>query len=110
MTGPYNICIGLDNHKINFQKLFVCLFSCSGGALDANHMIRGKIADFQMWDRALSDKEVRSLGREAKGSLVTLMQWDLRGSSRVVTSSVTQLENFINNFHHTTYSMNTAEV
>ena len=42
-------------------------------------MIRGKIADFQMWDRALSDKEVRSLGCEAKGSLVTFDDFDAVG-------------------------------
>ena len=42
-----------------------------GGSREQNQMIRGKIADFQMWDRALSDKAVRSLGCEEKVSLVT---------------------------------------
>ena len=42
-------------------------------------MIRGKIADFQMWDRALSDKEVRSLGCDEKGSLVTFEDFDTIG-------------------------------
>ena len=61
-----------------FTHDFFNLF-CSGGALDADQMIRGKIADFQMWDRALSDKEVRSLGCEAKGSLVTFDDFDAVG-------------------------------
>ena len=42
-------------------------------------MVRGKIADFQMWDRALSDKEVRSLGCDTKGSLVSFDDFDAVG-------------------------------
>ena len=30
-----------------------------GGSPSSKQMLQGKIADFQMWDRALSDKEVR---------------------------------------------------
>ena len=50
-----------------------------GDSLDEKQMIRGKIADFQMWDRALSDKKVTSLGCEEKGSLVTFDDFDTVG-------------------------------
>lgn len=42
-------------------------------------MIPGKLADFQMWDRALSDREVRALGCDDKGSLVTFEDFDAVG-------------------------------
>ena len=54
-------------------------FPSLGGSLDENQMVRGKIADFQMWDRAMPDKEVRSLGCDAKGSLLTFDDFDAVG-------------------------------
>ena len=50
-----------------------------GGALERHQMIAGQIADFQMWDRALSDKEVRSMGCDEKGSLITFEDFDTVG-------------------------------
>ena len=42
-------------------------------------MLRGKIADFQLWDRAMSDKELRSLGCDEIGSLITFEDFDTVG-------------------------------
>ena len=46
-------------------------------------MIRVKIADSQIWDKAMPDKEVRSLGCEAKGSLVTYEYFDTVGLGKL---------------------------
>ena len=50
-----------------------------GGSLDENQMLRGKIADFQLWDRAMSDKELRSLGCDENGSVITFEDFDTVG-------------------------------
>ena len=68
-----------------------------GGSLDEKQMLRSKMADFQLWDRALSDKEVTYLGCEEKGAwslLMTLIQLDSESFNKAVTLSVTQLKVF----------------
>ena len=48
-------------------------------------MLHGKIADFQMWDRAMSNDEVRALGCYEKGNLVTFKDFDTVGFGQFKT-------------------------
>ena len=48
-------------------------------------MLHGKLVDFQMWDRAMSNDEVRALGCYEKGNLVTLKDFDTVGFGQFKT-------------------------
>ena len=57
---------------------------CSGGRLDVNLMMPGKLADFRMWDRALSDEEVLSLSCAASDdTILTLDDFEIVGTQQM---------------------------
>lgn len=51
-----------------------------GGGFDEEQMWHGKMTDFQVWDYALNDTEVKSLPCDAKGNLFTFDDFEVVGS------------------------------
>lgn len=62
--------------------LTIFLWYIPGGGLDPNQMVPGNIADFQMWDRAFSDDEVRALGCAETGNVVSFEDMDTIGPNK----------------------------
>ena len=68
----------------SFSKSILLLWTLGGG-LQASQMLHGKLADFQMWDRAMSNDEVRALGCYEKGNLVAFQDFDTVGFGQFKT-------------------------
>ena len=54
-----------------------------GGRLQTSQMVAGSIADFQMWDRAFSNDEVRALRCREKGNVVSFEDFDTVGTQQL---------------------------
>ena len=68
-------------HAQNHLEISLDLYYLSGGGLSVSHTIPGQLADFNLWQREMSEQELNSLSCSAEGDVSSFRTLEERGVS-----------------------------